>query len=378
MNYYEILGVSSDATDDEIKKAFRGLARKYHPDVNPDDPTAIERFKEINEAYETLCDPERRRRYDMFGPEGAAAGAGAGGPFGPGGFDAGQFGLNDLFDAFFGGNDSFGRGRGAAGAAPGPDVEATMQLTLEEVVFGVKKSVDLRMPVSCETCDGSGCAPGTHSSTCPTCQGSGEVRQVRRSILGQVVTAGPCAECQGTGSIIPSPCTTCHGAGRVNGNRTVELDVPAGIDAGQRLRLSGRGAAAPRGGPPGDLYVSVRVAPHPDFERRGDDLHRELRIAMSQAALGTRFTLETLDGPQELAVPPGTQHGRVFRLRGHGVPSLRSGRRGDLLVEIAVDIPPKLSGEEAELLAQFAALRGEEVAPAKDHGFFSRIRSAFQ
>ncbi|MCU1428094.1 MAG: DnaJ-class molecular chaperone with C-terminal Zn finger domain [Actinomycetia bacterium] len=375
-DYYELLEVQSSATEDEIKKAYRRLARECHPDANPGDPDAETRFKEISVAYETLRDPERRRRYDMFGPDGASAGAGAGG-FGPGGFDASQFGLNDLFDAFFGG-DAFGRGRGASGPPPGPDMEAALRLTLDEVVFGAKKTIDLRMPVACETCDGSGCAPGTHPSTCSTCNGSGEVRQVRRSLLGQVVTAGPCPQCEGTGAVIPTPCTTCHGAGRVAGDRKIDIDVPAGIDEGQRLRLAGRGAAAARGGPSGDLYLSVRVTPHENFERRGDDLYRLLRVAMTQAALGTHFTLDTLDGPEELAVPPGTPHGRVFRLRGHGVPSLRSGRRGDLLVEIAVDIPAKLSGEEAELLAQFAALRGEAVAPAKDHGFFSRIRSAFQ
>lgn len=373
-DFYALLGVASNATDDEIKKAYRQLARKYHPDANPDDPEAETRFKEISVAYETLRDPERRRRYDMFGPEGAAAGAGAGA------YGAGSFGLNDLFDAFFGG-DVFGGGGGRGGRAgpmSGPDVEAAMVLTLNDVVFGAKKSLDLRMPVTCDTCDGSGCEPGTHPEQCPTCGGSGEVRQVRRSLLGQLVTAGPCPQCGATGQIIPSPCATCHGDGRVNGTRQLEIDVPAGIDDGQRLRLAGRGAAGPRGGPPGDLYVSVRVEPHPDFERRGDDLHRVVRVAMTQATLGTHLKLSTLDGEQDLVVPPGTQHGRRFELRGHGVPSLRTGRRGDLVVEIAVDVPTKLSAEEAELLQQFAALRGEEVAPAKDHGFFSRIRSAFQ
>jgi molecular chaperone DnaJ len=374
-DYYALLGVAPNATDDEIKKAYRQLARQYHPDANPDDPEAESRFKEISVAYETLRDPERRRRYDMFGPEGAA-GAGAG----AGAYGAGSFGLNDLFDAFFGG-DVFGGGGGRggrAGPAPGPDVEATMVLTLQEVVFGAKKTVDLRMPVACETCDGSGCEPGTHPETCPTCGGSGEVRQVRRSLLGQLVTAGPCPQCSATGQIIPSPCPTCHGDGRVNGTRQLEIDVPAGIDDGQRLRLAGRGAAAARGGPNGDLYVSVRVEPHPDFERRGDDLHRVVRVAMTQAALGTHIKLSTLDGEQDLVIPPGTQHGRLFQLKGHGVPSLRSGRRGDLVVEIAVEVPTKLGPEEADLLQQFAALRGEEVAPPKDHGFFSRIRSAFQ
>jgi molecular chaperone DnaJ len=373
-DYYALLGVASNATDDEIKKAYRQLARRYHPDANPDDPEAETRFKEISVAYETLRDPERRRRYDMFGPEGASAGAGAGA------YGAGSFGLNDLFDAFFGG-DVFGGGGGRSGRAgpmSGPDVEAAMVLTLNDVVFGAKKSLDLRMPVTCDTCDGSGCEPGTHPEQCPTCGGSGEVRQVRRSLLGQLVTAGPCPQCGATGQIIPSPCATCHGDGRVNGTRQLEIDVPAGIDDGQRLRLAGRGAAGPRGGPPGDLYVSVRVEPHADFERRGDDLHRVVRVAMTQAALGTHLKLSTLDGEQDLVVPPGTQHGRRFELRGHGVPSLRTGRRGDLVVEIAVDVPTKLAAEEAELLQQFAAMRGEEVAPAKDHGFFSRIRSAFQ
>jgi molecular chaperone DnaJ len=371
-DFYVLLGVSPSATDDEIKKAYRTLARKYHPDANPGDAEAEARFKEISVAYETLRDPERRRQYDMFGPEGVGAGAGAGG------FGAGQFGLNDLFDAFFGGDVFGGRTRGPAGPAPGPDVEAVMDLTLEEVVHGVKKTLDLRLPVDCDACDGSGCAPGTHAETCPTCGGAGEVREVRRSLLGQIVTAAPCRHCGATGRIIPTPCPTCHGEGRVAGNRELEIDVPAGIEHGQRLRLAGRGAAAQRGGPPGDLYVSVRVAPGADYERRGDDLYRVVPVAMTQAALGTHLQLETFDGPQDLVVPPGTQPGRQFVLKGHGVPSLRSGRRGNLVVEIGVEIPAKLSSDEAELLAQFAALRGEEVAPTKDHGFFSRIRSAFQ
>jgi molecular chaperone DnaJ len=368
-DYYALLGVSSSATDDEIKRAYRRLARECHPDANPGDPAAEARFKEISIAYETLRDPERRRRYDMFGPDGAAGGAG--------GFDASQFGLNDLFDAFFGG-DVFGRSRGPAGPVAGPDVEVALDLTLHDVVFGGKKTLDLRVPVVCETCSGSGCAVGTHPDRCSNCGGSGEVREVRRSLLGQVMTAAPCPQCGATGSVIPTPCPDCRGGGRVHGTRQLDIDIPVGIDNGQRLRLAGRGAAAPRGGPAGDLYVSVRVEPHPDYERRGDDLHRIVTLAMTQAALGMHVTLETLDGDEDLVVPPGTQHGRLFRLRGHGVPSLRTGRRGDLIVEAAVEVPSKLSAEEAELLHQFAELRGEEVAPPKDHGFFSRIRSAFQ
>jgi molecular chaperone DnaJ len=372
MNYYEVLDVSANATDDEIKRAFRALARKYHPDANPDDPAAVERFKEINDAYETLRDPERRRRYDMFGPEGASAG-----PFGAGSpFDAGAFGLNDLFDAFFGGAGG-GRGRGPDGAARGPDAETVLDLTLNDVVFGARKTLDLQMLIPCETCGASGCRPGTHPDRCPTCDGSGEVRQVRRSLLGQIVTAGPCGTCGATGQVIPNPCDVCGGAGRVTGRRSVEVEVPAGIDDGQRLRLSGRGPAAPRGGPGGDLYVGVRVARHPDLERRGDELWYHLPISIVQAALGTQVDVQTLDGPQEVDVPAGTQPGALIRLRGLGVPSLRTTRRGDLVLEVRVEVPTRLKEEEAELLVQFAELRGEKVGAAHE-GLLSRIRSAFK
>jgi molecular chaperone DnaJ len=370
-NYYEVLGIEPSATDDEIKKAFRGLARKYHPDVNHDDPTAVERFKEINEAYETLCDPERRRRYDQFGPEAANQGGfGGGSPF-----DAGAFGLNDLFDAFFGGG---GGGRGAGGGPTrGQDAETILDLTLEDVVHGARKTLDLQMPVECDTCTGSGCAPGTHPDRCPTCDGSGEVRQVRRSLLGQIVTAGPCTACGATGQIVPNPCEACGGTGRVNGSSTIEVDVPRGIEDGQHLRLSGRGPAAPRGGPAGDLYVSVRVGRHPDLERRGDELWYRLPISIVQAALGTQIEIPTLDGPREVDVAAGTQPGAIHRLRGLGVPSLRTSRRGDLVVEIRVDVPMRLNDEEAELLAKFAELRGEKVSSVHE-GLLGRIRSAFK
>ena len=370
MNYYDLLGVSSDATDDEIKKAFRVLARKYHPDANPDDPTAVERFKEINDAYETLRDPERRRRYDMFGPDGANAG-----PFGSGSpFDAGAFGLNDLFDAFFGGGGAAG---GPAGAARGPDAETVLELTLEDVVLGARKTLELQMFVECETCSATGCAPGTHPDRCPTCEGRGEIRQVRRSLLGQIVTAGPCGACGASGQVIPNPCETCRGEGRVQGRSSVEVDVPRGIDDGQRLRLTGRGPAAPRGGPAGDLYVAVRVARHPDLERRGDELWYRLPVSIVQAALGTQLEIATLDGMQEIDVAAGTQPGALIRLRGLGVPSLRTTRRGDLVVEIRVEVPMRLTDEEAELLAQFAELRGEKVSAAHE-GLLARIRSAFK
>ncbi len=371
-DFYEVLGIGRDATDDDIKKAYRKLARENHPDANPDDAEAVERFKEISVANEVLSDPDKRRRYDQFGPEGVMPGGGGGGgdPFG--------FDLNDLFSTFFGGGDPFGSGRrGQSGPPRGSDAETTLDLQLNEVVFGGTKRFDVTMPVACGVCDGSGCQEGTHPQTCPTCSGSGEVRQVRRSILGQLVTSGPCSACDGTGQIVPSPCGTCRGDGRVRGPRDLEVEIPPGIDTGQRLRLTGRGPAGPRGGPAGDLYVTVRVAPHPDFERDGDDLHTLRTIAMTQAALGTTLVVSTLDDDHTIEVPAGTQPSKVFRLQGIGVPSLRSGRRGDLHVHINVEVSTKLSQDEAEMLTRFAELRGEEVHEHRD-GLFARIRSAFQ
>jgi molecular chaperone DnaJ len=371
-DYYDILGLTRQASDEEIKKAYRTLARQYHPDANRDDPAAAERFKEVQRAYETLRDPERRRRYDVFGDTGERGG-GAGPDFG-----AGQFGLNDLFDAFFGG-DAFGRFGGGRtnGPARGPDAEVTLELTLEEAVFGVRKNVEPHMPVECDECGGSGAAPGTHPERCRTCDGTGEVRQVRRSLLGQMVTAAPCPTCRGEGETIHSPCPRCHGEGRTRGSRTLDVDVPAGIDDGQRLRLAQRGPAAPRGGMPGDLYVGIRIAPHPEFVRHDDDLVHRTPISIVQAALGTEVTVETFDGPQTIEIHPGTQHGASIRLRGLGMPALRTGRRGDIVCEIAVEVPRNLTAEEADLLVQFAALRGEQVQSGRE-GLFSRIRSAFQ
>ena len=362
-NHYAVLGVSSEATADEIKRAYRRLARQYHPDSNGGDPDAVERFKEVTRAYETLSNPERRRRYDMFGTDEA-------GPAGPSAGDA--FGFGDLFDAFFGGG-----GPGRTGPLRGPDAEVRLELTLAEAAFGVTREVQARLPVSCDRCEGSGCEPGTHPSRCDVCGGTGEVREVRRSILGQMVTASPCAACQGTGNRILSPCHQCRGDGRVQAQTTIDVEVPAGIDTGQRLRLAGRGPAAPRGGIPGDLYVTVLVAPADGFERHGDDLLHVRRVTVTQAALGARLEVETLEGPEELLVPPGTQPGKLFRLKGRGVPSLRGRGRGDLLVRIDVQIPEQLTPEQADLLRQVAELRGEEIAPP-DPGFFSRLKSAFQ
>jgi molecular chaperone DnaJ len=370
-DYYDVLGVPRNATDDEIMRAYRALARRYHPDSNPDDPGAEAQFKEINLAYEVLRDPERRRRFDVFGDDGArAGGANAGARAGE------AFGFGDLFDAFFGG-EQFGA-RGPAGPPRAPDAEAVVNLDLARAAFGATVTVEVRLPVACERCSGSGCEPGTHPARCDVCGGAGEVREVRRSILGQIVTATPCVACSATGSRIPSPCKECRGDGRVRSTRAIDVEVPAGVDDGQRLRLAGRGPAAARGGVPGDLYVTVHVAPDPRIDRHGEDLLHVRRIAFTQAALGCRLDVETLEGPEELFVTPGTQPGHLFRLKGRGIPALRGRGRGDLLVRVDVDVPARLSAEEDALLRQLAELRGEDVAGPQDKSVFSRLKSAFQ
>lgn len=370
-DYYGLLGVSPNASDDEIKKAYRRLARELHPDLNPGDKSAEDRFKEITLAYETLSDRERRRRYDMFGPEGAQ------GPTDPFSTMAGA-GLGDLFDAFFGGSPFGGsRTRGYNGPPRGADAELALDLSFEEAVFGAAKQVSLRANVACATCSGSGARPGTTPTRCTTCEGTGEVRRVRQSILGQMVTASPCHRCGGTGEEVASPCTDCHGDGRRTEERTYSVDVPAGVDHGSTLRLTGRGHAGPRGGHPGDLYVHLRVRPHERFTRNGYDLIHVLRLPMTQAALGAHLPFETLDGTEDLVVPAGTQTGRAFHLRGRGVPRVDGRGRGDLIVQVQVETPSGLSKAQEGLLRQLAEERGEDVAP-EDTGLLAKIRSAFK
>lgn len=385
-DYYAQLGVEPNATEDEIKRAYRRLARELHPDANGGDARAEERFKEVTFAYEVLRDPERRRRYDMFGPE-AVRGTGAGTGGGGGGFGNAESvfgaGLGDLFDSFFGGNP-FGsggggsRGRGGrAGPPRGQDMEAVVELDFAEAVFGTRHELAVRVPVGCATCGGSGARVGTTPTTCSACSGAGEIRRVRQSILGQMVTASVCSRCGGTGEEVASPCPDCRGEGRRTEERTYTVEVPAGIDDGQTLRLTGRGAAGPRGGPAGDLYVHVRVRPHERFRRQGFDLVHELHVSMTQAALGAHLSYPTLDGVEDLVIAAGTQSGRVYRLRGRGVPHVEGRGRGDLLVEVVVDTPTQLDREQEELIRRLALARGEEVAPA-EAGFFSKVRSAFK
>lgn len=368
-DYYELLEVERTASTEEIKRAYRLAARRYHPDANPDDPAAEARFKQVATAYEVLSDDDRRRHYDRFGAAGPQMGSD---PFG--GFTGG--GLGDIFDAFFGGGGAGGGGGQRPTRASGPDLEVAVDIAFEAAVFGAQEEVTVRTAIACEACEATGAEPGTHAESCAQCGGTGQVRQVRQSILGQMVTAAPCPLCRGAGQVILSPCATCKGEGREVTEKTYTIDIPAGVDTGSTLRLSGFGAVGPRGGPSGDLYVQVRVQPHPRFVRDGNDLVHQLHIPFTQAALGAAISFETLDGNEDLVIPRATQTAKVFRLRGRGVPHVRGRGRGDLLVQVVVTTPIDLEPEVEEALRQIAAVRGDEVAPA-DRGFFSRIKSAF-
>ncbi len=374
-DFYSLLGVSRSASADEIKRAYRKRARELHPDANPGNTEAEAKFKEVSRAYEVLSDPEKKARYDQFGEAGVGGGSSAGDPFGMGGF-------GDIFDAFFGGGSPFGGGaqRGPGGPPRGQDVETVADITFEQAVFGAPTEVRARTAVVCEDCGGSGARSGTKPTVCGDCKGSGQVRRVRQSVLGQMVTMNVCGRCSGMGQMVESPCTSCRGDGRVVKDMTYTVEIPAGIATGQTLRLSGKGAVGIRGGAAGDLYVHVRVAEHDTYHREDDDLVTDVVISFAQAALGTELTLSTLDGDEVLVIPPGTQFGREFVLKGRGVPRLsqgsRSRGRGDLRARIVVEVPTKLNDDERQLLRTLAQSRGEHVAES-DGGLFSKIKSAF-
>ena len=361
-DYYEVLGIPRDATPDDVKRAYRKLARQYHPDANPGDPEAADRFKEINAANEVLSDPVKRRRYDQFGDERVGAA-------GFGGFDN----ISDLFATFFGGG--FGGGGGRRGPARGADVLAEIELTLEEAAEGVEREVEVTTLGACPDCNGSGAAPGTFPTRCSDCGGTGEIRSVRRTMLGNVVTASTCPRCGGAGQEITTPCPSCRGRGRVEVTDTLKVVIPPGVDDGARLRVSGRGEAGVRGGRSGDLYVAINVLPHEVFRRAGADLGCEVSVPMTVAALGGTITIPTLDGPEEVEVAAGTQPGEVKRLRGRGMPYLGGRGRGELVALLKVETPTDLDAEQVELLQRFAKLRDEQ---AGSKGFFDRIKEAFQ
>lgn len=375
-DYYEVLGVSRTVTKEELKKQYRSLARQYHPDVNAE-PDAGERFKEISEAYEVLYDDDKRSAYDRFGHAGIGNG-------GFSGFDQQGFGgFADIFEEFFG---SFGGAGGARrrrrGPRRGPDLRYDLTITFEEAIFGTERDIEYRRLEMCPVCTGSGAEPGTRSISCTTCNGSGEVRRVQQSILGQFVNVATCHVCNGTGELIPNVCRECNGRKQVDRTVTKKVKVPPGVDSDTQIRLSGEGGAGLDGGPAGNLFVVLNVSPHEYFQRRGDDIVLDLPINISQAALGDEIVVPTVDGSTTLQVPAGTQSGREFRLRGLGVPKLdRTGRsanvgRGDQLVKIHVFIPKTLTQEQRELFQQLSLTFGKEVMPQKDKGILGQVKDA--
>ncbi len=380
-DYYEILGVDRNATEEEIKKAYRKLAVKYHPDKNPGDKEAEEKFKELAEAYAVLSDPEKRRRYDQFGHAGVG-GAGAQG------FDFTDFDLADALRQFmeegfgFGFGDIFGSSRSRGGrrrrvTRKGSDLQIKLKLTLEEIATGVTKKIKVRKKIACPECNGTGSAKYSRTVMCPVCHGSGEIRQVSRSLFGQFVNVTTCHRCNGEGQVIENPCHSCHGTGLIDGSKTIEVNIPAGVATGNYLTLKGEGNAGVRGGQPGDLIIYIEEIPHELFQRQGNDVVLLLPISFATAALGGTIEVPTLTGKAKLKIAPGTQSGKILRMRGKGIPFLRSGGSGDQLVQIQVYVPTKLNDEERKLIEKLAT--SENLDPAKNShkSFFEKFKEAF-
>lgn len=370
-DYYEVLGVQKNATDDEIKKAYRKLAKENHPDLHPDDKDAEERFKEVNEAYEVLSDSNKRARYDQFGHEGPNMGGAGYGDFS--GF--GGQGFDSIFDFFFNGAEGGGQRR-RNGPERGQDLRYDLTLTFEEAAFGCKKEFKFQRNENCEACGGTGARAGTQPKTCPTCGGSGQMKVTTQSLFGQVVNMRTCSTCGGTGKIITDKCPKCAGQGRVRVMRTATIKIPAGIDNGQVLPMSGQGEPGVRGGPAGDLYVYINVKPHRLFKRDHFDLHCEIPISFTQAALGGEIDVPTLEGSVKYNIPEGTQNDTVLRIRGQGIQQLRGSGKGDLFIKVRVEVPKRLSDKQKDLLRQFEdSLTGKEYEGRKS--FFDRVRDSF-
>jgi molecular chaperone DnaJ len=363
---YETLGVDRDASFDDIKKAYRKLARSYHPDVNPD-PEMAEKFKEITAAYEVLSDPDKRQNYDVGGN-------------GFGGFNNGGFGFSDIMDAFFGGGQQRGpRPRNR----PGQDALIRVEVDLMEATFGCERDLNVETAITCNKCNGTGCANNSKPRTCDICKGRGETQQVARSILGQVMTSRPCASCQGFGSVISDPCGECAGDGRVRARKSIPIKIPAGVETGNRIQLSGQGEVGPGGGAAGDLYVEIIEVPHDFIIREESNLHISISIPVTSAAVGTKVVIDTLDGKQEVEIKEGTQSGSTVILKGLGVTRLRGSGRGDLIVHIQVLTPTKLNKEQSDLFKKIASIRNEGLDKVKintneEQGFFDKVKRAFR
>ncbi len=367
-DYYDVLGVSKEAGKDEIKKAYRKLARKYHPDVNKEDDAA-DKFKEAKEAYEVLSDDQKRTQYDQFGHAGPQ-GQGFGG-FG-GAEDFGGFG--DIFDMFFGG----GRRRDPNAPRQGADLQYTMVLNFEEAIFGKETDIEIPKDETCETCDGSGAKPGTKPKTCSQCNGSGQLNVEQNTPFGRVVNKRVCNQCNGTGKIIPEKCTTCGGAGKVKKRKKIHINIPAGIDDGQQIRVAGQGEPGENGGPPGDLYVVVQIRSHEFYKRDGDHVFCEMPITFAQAALGDEVEIPTVHGKVKLKVPAGTQTGKTFRLKGKGAPNVRGYGHGDQHVKIRVITPTNLTDRQKELLRELNEISGNKPTDEHEDSFFDRVKRAFK
>jgi len=370
-DYYEVLGVNRDASEDEIKKAYRRLAMKYHPDRNPDNPKAEEHFKEAKEAYEVLSDPNKRAAYDRYGHAGVDPSAAAAGGYSSYSSFAEAFG--DIFSDIFGAGA--GRPGGRAGVYRGADLRYNLEITLEQAAHGTETKIRIPTTETCDTCNGSGAKPGTQPKTCPTCDGHGQVRLQQ----GFFSIQQTCPRCHGIGKFIPDPCNTCHGAGRVKTHKTLSVKIPAGVDEGDRIRLAGEGEPGINGGPPGDLYVQLHIKPHPIFRRDHDDLHCEMPISFVTAALGGEIEIPTLDGSAKIRIPPETQSGKVFRLRGKGIKGVRSNVHGDLYCHVVVETPVNLTEKQKALLREFEALTQDnsERHNPRAKSWMNRVREFF-
>jgi molecular chaperone DnaJ len=366
-DYYEILGVSREATDDDIKRAFRKLAKQYHPDANPEDGGASDKFKEIGEAYQVLSDPEKRQMYDRFGHNAPFNGGAASGDY------SGFGGFADIMEEFFG----FGsRNAARRGPQPGSHLKYNLTLSFEEAVFGVEKELEIPRLETCPNCQGSGSEPGTTPVRCPQCHGSGEIRRVQQSIFGSFVNVGTCPRCEGEGEVISTPCSHCRGQKRVQTTRKIKVSIPPGVDDGMQIRLTGEGEAGVHGGPAGNLYVVTNIKKHPLFRRDGTNLLLDLPIDMVDAALGGDIAVPTLEGEAKLTIPPGTQHGKTFRIKEQGVPQLRRNGRGDLVVTVAVTVPANLNEKQKALLREFARSLGK--TPPEGKGVLGKVKDAFK